>query len=358
VECLPTLVVAARAGDNRAYRQIVMSFQDMAYTTCLSRVGDVQLSQDAAQEAFLGAWTNLHQLREPVAFPAWFRRVVIKHADRQVRKRRPESMSPDEIKGLADHADEPDRSVEVDALTQTVRDAISSLPESLRDVTILYYIEEYCQKEIAAIQGLSPATVKKRLFLAINRLKQRGSAMLKEALKTFKPSANEDFALHVRFSRREGDLSGIKALVLQHPELVSVRTVWGVGSDGHYWPMDATTLFWAVATDDQALFSFLCTQGAEVNDTDKHGYTPLQTLLTKPLEIDGGSLHLNVNAAAGSVVVTITDDRGEPITGYASVPISCDAVDTPVSFDQPLELRLQFQMTRASLYSYWVGDQL
>lgn len=88
------------------------------------------------------------------------------------------------------------------------------------------------------------------------------------------------------------------------------------------------------------------------------------TLLTKPLEIDGGSLHLNVNAAAGSVVVTITDDRGEPITGYTSVPISCDAVDTPVSFDQPLEslqgrqLRLQFQMTRASLYSYWVGDQL
>ena len=91
MECLPTLVEAARAGDTRSFGELVKSFQDMAFATCMVRVGDVQLAQDAAQEAFLDAWLNLGQLREPVAFPAWFRRILVKHADRQVRRRQPTS---------------------------------------------------------------------------------------------------------------------------------------------------------------------------------------------------------------------------------------------------------------------------
>jgi len=39
-----------------------------------------QLAEDAAQEAFLEAYRNLDKLREPPAFPGWFRRIVFKHA--------------------------------------------------------------------------------------------------------------------------------------------------------------------------------------------------------------------------------------------------------------------------------------
>ena len=319
MRCLPTLVEAARSGDTRAYGEIVNSFQDMAFASCLARIGDVQLAQDAAQEAFLDAWLNLDQLREPIAFPAWFRRVLVKHADRQIRRRQPALISPDSLEGLAGDGDEPDASVEADDRTRRVRDAVASLPESLRDVTILYYLEGYSQKEIAAFLAVSAGAVKKRLFLARRRLKERGSRMVKEALQTAKPSASDDFAVQIRFfvALRAGNLSEIKALALQHPELVSVRTIWGIGSDGYYWPLDATPLFWAVATDDEPLFTFLCSQGAEVSDADRHGLTPLHTAvqLRRPAMVRlllQRNASIDATSARGQTPLMLAVLRGSP----------------------------------------------
>ena len=250
----------------------------MALASCRARIGDEQLAQDAAQEAFLDAWLNLRQLREPAAFAPWFRRILIKHADRQTRSKRPVSMSPDEIDELGGDAPMPDSAFEADDRARAIRQAVAVLPESLRDVTILFYIEGYSIKEIAAFLDISAAAAKKRLFLARKRLLKKGLAMVTK-MKAAKPQPDDDFATQIKFyvALRARDLSAVKALVLQHPELVSVRTVWGVSSDSHYWPIDATPLFWAVATDDELLFAFLVTQGAEVNVGDRHGFTPLHT---------------------------------------------------------------------------------
>ena len=51
-------------------------------------LGDAALAHDAAQEAFIAAYVNLGALREAAAFPGWFRRVVIKHSDRERRSRK------------------------------------------------------------------------------------------------------------------------------------------------------------------------------------------------------------------------------------------------------------------------------
>ena len=84
---LVDLVIAARAGDRAAFGTIVRRFQDMAFGGAYARLGDVDESQDAAQEAFLDAWRLLGDLRDPAAFPGWFRRIVLKHADRIARAR-------------------------------------------------------------------------------------------------------------------------------------------------------------------------------------------------------------------------------------------------------------------------------
>jgi len=51
--------------------------------------GDSGLAQDVAQEAFIDAYLSLGKLREPAAFPGWFRRIVLKQIDRVQRRRRP-----------------------------------------------------------------------------------------------------------------------------------------------------------------------------------------------------------------------------------------------------------------------------
>lgn len=80
-----SLVHRVRDGDIDAYETLVLRFQDMAVGYGYSILRDFQLAQDAAQEAFFEAYRNLHQLREPAAFPGWFRRIVFKQCDRLTR---------------------------------------------------------------------------------------------------------------------------------------------------------------------------------------------------------------------------------------------------------------------------------
>jgi DNA-directed RNA polymerase specialized sigma24 family protein len=79
MESLTSLVERARSGDLEAFTQIVCRFQAMAYGYAYAILGDLILAEDAAQEAFLEAHRKLDNLREPAAFPGWFRRIVFKH---------------------------------------------------------------------------------------------------------------------------------------------------------------------------------------------------------------------------------------------------------------------------------------
>src|SRR5215813_6292729 len=86
---LADLVIRVREGDTQAFGEIVRRFEDMAVAYGYSLVGDFQLAEDVAQEAFLEAYVCLGQLREPAAFPGWFRRIVVKQCDRITRRKRP-----------------------------------------------------------------------------------------------------------------------------------------------------------------------------------------------------------------------------------------------------------------------------
>ncbi|MHC4648438.1 MAG: RNA polymerase sigma factor, partial [Planctomycetota bacterium] len=78
---LKSLVVRARDRDVAAYGQIVGRFQDMAYGFCYSILGDFHMAEDAAQDAFIEAYERLGELRNPAAFPGWFRKVLFKQCD-------------------------------------------------------------------------------------------------------------------------------------------------------------------------------------------------------------------------------------------------------------------------------------
>src|SRR6185503_14607955 len=88
MEDIASLITEVRAGHPEAYEPIVRRFQDMAVGYGYARLGDLQLAEDAAQEAFIAAYFDLASLHDPQAFPGWFRRIVIKQIDRVRRKRR------------------------------------------------------------------------------------------------------------------------------------------------------------------------------------------------------------------------------------------------------------------------------
>src|SRR5207248_11327637 len=184
-------------GDPEAFGAIVRRFQDMAVGYGYSILGDFHLAHDAAVEAFLEAYCDLANLREPAAFPGWFRRLVFKQCDRIARGRRVRTVPLEDAAAIAAPEPGPAEAAERHALQDEVRAAIAVLPENERVATTLFYIGEYSQREIGEFLGVPVSTVKNRLFTARNRLRERMMEMVRDNLHDQRPSKSEAFTAMV-----------------------------------------------------------------------------------------------------------------------------------------------------------------
>ena len=202
MEELIALIIRARSGDLEAFGEIVRRFQDMAHGCAYSFLGDFHLAEDVAQEAFLDVYRQLPNLRNPEAFPGWFRRIVLKHCDRLTRGKHIQTISM-EVAAAAEDAGA-GQSGQDHEMQEEVLEAIRALPEHERMVTTLFYINGYSQKEIGEFLEVPVTTVKKRLYDSRKKLKERMVDMVKTTLK--ENALPEDFAqllLRFPFPKRE-----------------------------------------------------------------------------------------------------------------------------------------------------------
>ena len=66
-----TLLQASLAGDKNAFEKLVEKYQAIVCAITFSGTGRVDVSEELAQETFLNAWENLHQLRDLKGFRSW-----------------------------------------------------------------------------------------------------------------------------------------------------------------------------------------------------------------------------------------------------------------------------------------------
>ena len=189
---------ATLADRHEAFCELVRLFQDMAYACAYAVLGDFCLAEDAAQEAFISAWQKLGQLRQPEAFPGWFRRVLLTECNRLTRGRRQGTISIDEGMNLHDPNADQQTLIEIAELTTALSKAIERLSLNERMVVILFYVKEHSQKDISAFLDVPSTTVAKRLYSA--RLHLRGMLMdeFKSDLAAHCPSRDKTFAEKVQ----------------------------------------------------------------------------------------------------------------------------------------------------------------
>ncbi len=195
---LQALVIAAQAGDLEAFGHIVRRFQGMAYAGAYAVVGDAQLAEDVAQEAFMEAYANLPKLRDPAAFPGWFRRIIFKQSDRLIRGKRVSTMPLDITIDVPVMELNPSLLVERREMSARVWRAVEALPEHERLVTVLFYSTGYALKEIAVFLEVPVTTVKKRLYNARQRLKDDLIDYVRESLHEARPVGVEGFSEQVQ----------------------------------------------------------------------------------------------------------------------------------------------------------------
>ena len=204
VECLRG--TAGAQARELAFAEVVQRFADMAFATAYAITGDFHLAEDAAQEAFVNAWRHLGDLREPAAFPGWFRRIVQTQAHLLRRRQRvpapPEDASAGATEGPAARAERRD-------LQERVHRAISALPEAQRTAIALYYVGGHSVAEIAGFLGVPASTVKNRLHSARQRLREGELLVAEGELHDHRPSKDPAFAeaVHARLFPFRTDLT-------------------------------------------------------------------------------------------------------------------------------------------------------
>jgi RNA polymerase sigma factor (sigma-70 family) len=186
------------AEQHEAFCELVGIFQDMAYACAYAVLGDFCLAQDAAQESFISAWQKLSQLREPEAFPGWFRRIVLTECNRLTRGKHLRVTWLENGLNVPSVYPNPQTAIERDELTKAVFRAIKNLPEKERMVVVLFHIREHSQIDISAFLELPLTTVAKRLYSAKVRLRGMLMEEFKSDLAAHRPSRNQTFAQKVQ----------------------------------------------------------------------------------------------------------------------------------------------------------------
>ena len=159
----------ARNGDQRAFSRLVEAYQRPVFSLTYRMLGNAQEAEDAAQEAFLRAYSNLRQYDPTHKFSTWLFSIANHHCIDRLRKRRMTWVSIEDnpvLQNLAGDSPHPERS----ALDQEQRDEVQRLLDELepeyRTPLVLRYWEECSYEEIAQIMDLSIPAVKSRLFRA------------------------------------------------------------------------------------------------------------------------------------------------------------------------------------------------
>ena len=175
------LVTATLDGNRNAFGIIVGRYQSLVCALAYSACGDVARSEDLAQETFVTAWRQLHQLRDPGRLKAWLcgiARNLINNSFRQQTRNPVAGAEPIEFAlDAADNAPAPHEQVigaeEQAILWRTLR----GLPEIYREPMVLYYRQGESVAAVADVLWLSEDTVNQRL--------SRGRAMLTEQISRF-----------------------------------------------------------------------------------------------------------------------------------------------------------------------------
>jgi RNA polymerase sigma factor (sigma-70 family) len=328
-------ILAARGGDLDAYSRLVVRFQDMAYGYALAQLGDRGDAEDAAQDAFLEAFRSLDSLREPAAFPGWFRRILHKRCDRIARKERPRPMAlADDALGASDE----DAGAEEER--RAVRRIVAALPDEERAVIALFHLGGESLARTAEFLGLTLSTVKNRLTSARERLARGLESRLEEDLRMSRPSRDGSFAerlMSVLRAAAAGDREAVVALLDDDPELLSAA-----GPHPH-WGGKPQPLHVAAERGRITVVRELLQRGADPNaaNADYDGWSPLHLAVNSGhaataalLREHGARVDIFVAAAlgdAGRVRDLITE---EPALGRARGPNGAE----PISFAATVEV--------------------
>jgi RNA polymerase sigma-70 factor (ECF subfamily) len=169
------IAAVAKQGDREAFAALFAHFAPRIKTFLLRSGTSEQRADELAQEALLLVWSKAN-LFDPnsVGASAWIFTIARNLRIDALRrdKRTPSGDTSDvDLEFQVDEGPAPDAGVAAAETESRVRKAMATLPEDQLRVIELSFFEEQAHAQIAETLGIPLGTVKSRLRLAMNRLR-------------------------------------------------------------------------------------------------------------------------------------------------------------------------------------------
>jgi RNA polymerase sigma-70 factor (ECF subfamily) len=164
----PELVIRAQHGDGEAFASLAVACGDRLHAVAHRILRDVDLAEDATQQALLAIWQHLPMLRDPARFEAWSYRLLVNACYDEGRRRR--TWTPNLHVLHEDHAAAPDAMGQVHDRDQLER-GFRQLSIDHRAVVVLHTYLGLSLEEIAETLDTPPGTVRSRLHYAVRAMR-------------------------------------------------------------------------------------------------------------------------------------------------------------------------------------------
>ncbi len=156
------LVKTAINGDAGGFTELCRRYYPAMVAIAHSIVGDRHLAEDAAQQAFAKAAVKLPQLKKESQFAGWLA-VICRNVAKDMARRKENLRTTDDLSMIAAKSRDDDT-------TETIREAISKLSASAREVIFLRYYDGMSYEQISAVLGISEQAINGRLRRAKKKM--------------------------------------------------------------------------------------------------------------------------------------------------------------------------------------------
>lgn len=172
------IMEGVRQGDGRAVAALYDRYSGLVFALGLRMLGSREAAEELVQEAFLRAWRQAATYQPQLGrLSSWLIGIARNLAVDELRRRgaRPqkaEGEAEDQVAQIASpSSDDPAEQLAISSRRREVRQALDALPPAQRQVMELAYYRGLTQTEIAARLGDPLGTVKTRMRLATQKLR-------------------------------------------------------------------------------------------------------------------------------------------------------------------------------------------
>jgi len=176
------IIEKCKQNNRLAQMQLYNQYCNGMYIVANRFVKNTAEAEDVVQEAFIKAFSKLHQYKAEVTFGAWLKRIVINKSIDFLKSKKQHLVALEDVHLKVVDTPNDDKWLVDDAITiSEVKSAINTLSDKYKYVVMLYLIEGYDHQEISEILNISQVASRTQL--------SRGKQKLQDLLKHEKNGA-------------------------------------------------------------------------------------------------------------------------------------------------------------------------